>query len=237
MSDPLDALLAEVAAGRPAAGRPFVTLSYAQSLDGSIALREAESLALSGPASLAMTHRLRAAHDAILVGIGTVLADDPRLSVRHATGPNPRPVVLDSQLRLPLESRLLQGSPPPWIAAGLRAGADRQARLEDAGASILRVELARQGGLNLLHLLECLRQRGIERVMVEGGARVITSFLSEKLVDLFVLTVAPVIVGGVPGVHDLGIASPEQIPRLEQPQWVAAGSDLVVWGRLGWGTS
>ncbi|HEX9595492.1 MAG TPA: RibD family protein, partial [Anaerolineales bacterium] len=82
--------------------RPTVTLSYAQSLDGSIALHRGEPLTLSGPESMAMTHRLRAAHDAILVGIGTVISDDPQLNVRLVEGRNPQVVVLDSRLRLPL---------------------------------------------------------------------------------------------------------------------------------------
>ena len=87
-------------------GLPFVTLSYAQSLDGSIAARRGEALGLSGPESLRLTHRLRSMHDAILVGIGTVLSDNPRLTVRLVNGQNPRPIVVDSRLRIPLNCRL-----------------------------------------------------------------------------------------------------------------------------------
>src|SRR5690606_10285843 len=87
-------------------GRPFVTLSYAQSLDGSIAIRSGEPLVLSGPESLCFTHHLRSIHDGILVGIGTVLSDDPQLTVRHCEGESPQPIVLDSQLRIPSTARL-----------------------------------------------------------------------------------------------------------------------------------
>jgi riboflavin-specific deaminase-like protein len=89
-----------------AAERPFVTLSYAQSLDGSIALHNHAPLSLSGPESLCLTHQLRSMHDGILIGIGTVLSDDPQLTVRHWVGHNPQPIVLDSQLRIPAKARL-----------------------------------------------------------------------------------------------------------------------------------
>ncbi len=96
-------------------GRPLVTLSYAQDLDGSIAKRRGEPTSISGPESLEFTHRLRAAHDAILVGIGTVISDDPQLNVRFAKGNDPQIVVLDSQLRLPLQSKLLENSKKAWV--------------------------------------------------------------------------------------------------------------------------
>src|SRR5512133_2370683 len=100
---PLEELLSD--AGRE--GRPLVTLSYAQSLDGSLAAQRGTPLALSGPQSMELTHRLRAAQDAILVGIGTVLSDNPRLTVRLVEGSQPQPVILDSHLRFPLNANLL----------------------------------------------------------------------------------------------------------------------------------
>src|SRR5205823_12555295 len=107
--------------------RPFVTLSYAQSVDGSIAARPGQPLALSGALSMTLTHQLRAAHDAILVGIGTVLADNPRLSVRLVEGKDPQPIVADSRLRLPLSANLLYQHPlSPWIASGDQADVGRQ---------------------------------------------------------------------------------------------------------------
>src|SRR5512143_1701471 len=94
-------------------GRPLVSLCYAQSLDGCIAAERGRPTQLSGPETKQITHRLRALHDGILVGIGTVLADDPHLTVRHARGENPQPVVLDSRLRTPVEARLIAGHPRP----------------------------------------------------------------------------------------------------------------------------
>ena len=115
-------------------GRPFVTLSYAQSLDGSIAARRGATTPISGPDALRLTHQLRAHHDAILVGIGTVLADDPQLTVRLVAGPNPQPVIVDSRLRLPLTARLLSdGAPPPTAfsppsSSGAMVSTSRSAR-------------------------------------------------------------------------------------------------------------
>ncbi|MEZ4684476.1 MAG: GTP cyclohydrolase II, partial [Caldilineaceae bacterium] len=96
-------------------GLPFVTLSYAQSIDGSIAAADGRPLRISGDRAMQMTHMLRAAHDAILVGVGTVLADDPRLTVRLAPGNDPQPIILDSSLRTPLTARCLQNARAPWL--------------------------------------------------------------------------------------------------------------------------
>ena len=151
-------------------GRPFVTLSYAQSVDGSIAARPGQPLALSGALSMTLTHQLRAAHDAILVGIGTVLADNPRLTVRLVEGKNPQPIVADSRLRFPLSANLLCQHPlAPWIAAGEPADADRQHVLEAAGARVLRLPMNARGQVNLTALLERLGALGIQQC--DGGGR------------------------------------------------------------------
>ena len=177
-------------------GRPYVTLSYAQSLDGSIADRPGRPLSLSGSQSLAMTHTLRAAHDAILVGIGTVLADNPRLNVRLVPGRDPQPVIVDSRLRFPAYSNLLRNCRTPWIAASNGADPQRQRDLEEMGAKVL-VLPSQNGWVDLTSLLERLGELGMNSLMVEGGAQIITSFLSFRLVDQVVLTIAPMLVGGL----------------------------------------
>jgi len=110
--DVLRATDARLSAAAPT-DRPFITLCYAQSLDGSIALSDGRPLTLSSPPSLFRTHALRARHEGLLVGLGTILADDPQLTVRHAAGPNPQPVVLDTDLRTPRAARLF-GRPGSW---------------------------------------------------------------------------------------------------------------------------
>lgn len=233
--EPIDAWLASAQAHREGTGRPLVTLTYAQSLDGSITFRRGQPLALSGPESQALTHRLRARHDAILVGIGTLLADDPRLTVRLAEGPDPQPVVLDSHLRFPLQAALLSGGrKAPWIATLDGADSDRGALLQAAGARLL--HLPGEGGrISLPALLRCLGQMEVNSLMVEGGARVITSFLSKGLADLVIITISPSFVGGLHAVEAgaLGGAGERPVfPRLQDTGSTRLGDDLIVWGRL-----
>ena len=229
----IEALLAKSAEHCHKTGRPWVTLSYAQSIDGCIAVRPGQPLALSGTLSLTLTHQLRAAHDAILVGIGTVLADNPRLTVRLVEGVNPQPVVVDSRLRFPLDASLLRYHPlSSWLATSEHADLDRQRALEQAGARVLRLPTDLNGGVNLVILLERLGALGITCLMVEGGARIITSFLRQRLVDLLVLTVSPMLVGGLHAVNDLRETDPACFPRLQRPHIAWRGEDLILWGEL-----
>lgn len=232
MSEPSEALqavmtwLAQAAGHRQRTGRPFVTLSYAQSLDGCITDRPGQPLDLSGEAAMRLTHQLRAAHDAILVGRGTVLTDNPRLHVRLVEGRDPQPVILDSHLRVPLDANLItRRASPPWIAATDQADQEKQLALEAAGARILRLPADGDGRVSLPALLNRLGELGINSLMVEGGARVITSFLAERLVDGLVLTIAPVFVGGLHAVGRLA-----HMPRLRNMRHQQLGDDLIVWG-------
>lgn len=228
--------LAKAADHRREMGRPFVTLSYAQSLDGCIAAGSGQPLAISGRQSLVLTHQLRTAHDAILVGIGTVLADDPHLTVRLVDGKSPQPVVVDSRLRFPPGANLLRDHPlTPWIATSQQADPRRQEALEMAGARVLRLPTDANGWVSLVHLLERLSGLGINSLMVEGGAGIITSFLRERLVDLLMLTVSPMLVGGVHAVQGLGGGDLARFPHLHRPHSKWLGEDLILWGGIAWG--
>lgn len=232
MGDPLDPWLAEVAAVPAPESRPAVTLTYAQTLDGSLATSDRRTLRLSSPASLHWTHRLRAAHDAILVGVGTVLADNPRLTVRLVEGPDPRPLVLDTNLRTPPGAQLLRGPQSTWIMCAGDAPAERRRRLESAGAQLLEAPRAADGRLDLPAALATLKPRGIQRVMVEGGAEVIASFLRAGMVDTVLLTIAPRWVSGLPAVQADGLGL-----RLEGARWLPLDPDGIVFGRLAGGAS
>jgi GTP cyclohydrolase II len=220
-------------AGKPRNGRPFVTLAYAQSVDGSIALEPGRPYALSGPESMRLTHALRAAHDGILIGIGTLLSDDPRLTVRLVQGKSPQPVVVDSQLRTPLQSRLFNGVPPrpALIAATDAADEGRRAGLEARGATVLRVPAWENGWVDLPALMERLQEQGIAHLMVEGGARIITSFLRARLVDYAVVTVTPRFLGGMPA---LSADDRGSLPSLRTWDAHRVGDDLVLSGELRW---
>lgn len=230
---PIERLLADAEEHRLRVGRPLVTLSYAQSLDGSIAARWGESTPLSGHESLILTHRLRAAHDAIMIGVGTVLADNPRLTVRLVEGDNPQPIVLDSNLRIPLDANLLRGERLPWIATTEFADPERQAALEADGARILKIPTDKYGQVSLPAVLERLADLEISSLMVEGGARVITSFLSQLLVDQVVLTIVPIFMGGLSALESNRLLK-DSFPHLKNLGYEQLGEDLVVWGNLDW---
>jgi 3,4-dihydroxy 2-butanone 4-phosphate synthase/GTP cyclohydrolase II len=230
-----EARLRELIAAPPARdGRPFVTLSYAQSLDGSIAARRGEPTPISGPEAMRLTHQLRAHHDAILVGIGTIIADDPQLTVRLVRGPDPQPVVLDSRLRFPAWARLLREGRRPWIATTEAADRGRQAELEAAGARVVRLPADGVGMVSLEALLAYLDRRHIRSLMIEGGATVIGSVLAAHLADRLVLTIAPLLLGGLNAVGNLGQLNGQTFPHLAQPRHYALGKDMVLSGDLMW---
>jgi GTP cyclohydrolase II len=214
-----------------------VTLSYAQSLDGSIASFRGQKSLLSCRESRILTHRLRSAHDAVLVGIETVIADDPLLTVRLVKGGNPVPVVLDSNLRLPLSANLLKNEQSPFIAATINACRERQAILERLGAKVVRTTPDERGRVNLRSLLYQLWNSGVKSLMVEGGAGVITSFLSQRLVDHLVITVAPCFLGGFNAIENTWISGYQScrrvdLPELKNVRYEQVGNDIVVWATL-----
>jgi GTP cyclohydrolase II len=225
----------KTAAHHQRTGRPYVTLTYAQSLDGAIAARPGHPLALSCRESQTMTHALRAAHDVILVGIGTVLADNPSLTVRLIAGKNPQPVVLDSRLRFPLFAKLLQQKAiPPWIITAMAADAERQTILENLGARVYRLPAGDNGGIDIRELLRILGEMGIQGIMVEGGAQIITSFLACQAVDQVIVTIAPVLVGGVRVLDFFHQPRPKVYPRLINVDYQRIGEDLIVRGDPDW---
>ena len=233
---PFEKQLAGAQEHRERLGRPLVTLSYAQSLDGCIAARAGERLALSGPELMHLTHQLRAADNAILVGIGTVLADNPRLTVRLVQGQDPQPIVLDSHLRIPLEASLLQNSRQPWIICLEDADPIKSVELESFAACLVRLPADNAGRVSIPALLECLASSEINSLMVEGGARVISTFLHQNVVDWIILTIAPVFLGGLRAVDQEvlsdGSRSASPYPRLQNVGMERLGNDLIVWGNL-----
>jgi 3,4-dihydroxy 2-butanone 4-phosphate synthase/GTP cyclohydrolase II len=220
--------------------RPFVTLCYAQSLDGSIAIRSGEPLALSGQESLQLTHQLRSIHDGILVGIGTVLSDDPQLNVRHWTGLDPQPIVLDSKLRIPANARLRQlPDKRCWVLTTIEGESlanDGEDYLID-GLEITALKSNSEGRVCLERALRLLRTKGIKSLMVEGGAGVITAFLKAQLADAIVVTLVPCLVGGYKAVSDLGVRTKYQLPEISPLHSAQLGKDVILWGNLHYGAA
>jgi 3,4-dihydroxy 2-butanone 4-phosphate synthase/GTP cyclohydrolase II len=212
--------------------RPCITLAYAQSLDGCIAADHGLPTAISNCQTMALTHHLRAMHDALLVGVNTVIVDDPKLTVRLAPGDNPVPVVVDSSLRMPLNSTLFEQDSHPLVVTTAGSFASRRGALEDKGAEVISVATNPDGGVDLAEVFTMLRARGIRSVFVEGGAKIITSILAADLADQVVLTIAPQFLGGVRSVESLFGRGPNRRPELTDVVCERIGDDLVVQGNL-----
>ncbi|MFL5058778.1 MAG: bifunctional diaminohydroxyphosphoribosylaminopyrimidine deaminase/5-amino-6-(5-phosphoribosylamino)uracil reductase RibD [Xanthobacteraceae bacterium] len=207
-------------------GRPHVTLKLAISADGKAGLAGRRPVPITGAPATARVHRMRAMSDAIMIGIGTALADDPNLTCRlpGMTGHSPIRVVLDTTLRLPLASRLVDSAQdtPVWVIAGEAAPGAREHALRSRGVDVMRV--ATGGRLELSAVLQALGSRGITRLMVEGGPVLAASLLSADLVDEAALFRSPHLLGGgaIDALEGLPLTALTQSPRL-----VARGSERL----------
>jgi diaminohydroxyphosphoribosylaminopyrimidine deaminase/5-amino-6-(5-phosphoribosylamino)uracil reductase len=205
-----------------------VTLKLATSLDGRIATGAGQSRWITGPEARAEVHRLRASHDAVLVGIETALADDPELTVRLGgfEGRQPARVVLDSRQRLRCTAKLAQTARtvPTYVVT---TGAP-SAELTDCGVRVLRVEAVGDGRPELEAALAALQAEGLARVLVEGGGQVAASFLRCGLVDRIEWFRAPLLLGaeGRPAVGALAVAELADAPRFHRIEAHAVGDDL-----------
>jgi riboflavin-specific deaminase-like protein len=217
---------------------PFVTVKFAQTLDGRIATATGDSQWISGPSSLKLAHKLRREHDAIMVGIGTVVRDDPRLTVRLVYGRDPLRVILDSSLRLPAGARVLAGGAArsTLVITTDVADLDRAAEIETLGAEVLKLESAAgRAGVDVKKALENLGGRGISSVLVEGGAATVTSLLAARLVDRLVVAIAPKIIGrGTDAIGDLGIEHLKDALTFSSFKTRRLGLDIIVDARLDW---
>ena len=216
-------------------GMPLVTVKFAQTLDGRIATATGDSQWISSAESQRLAHKLRATNDAIMVGIGTVLADDPHLTARLVKGRNPSRIILDSRLRIPLDSKIVrsQGAAPTIIATTSRADKEKLSRLREMGIEVLVTQEDEAGEIDLCHLLRTLGKRGISSVLVEGGAEVITSLLRRNLADKLVIIIAPKIMGkGIEAVGELNIADVNQTLKLTFAKTYRMGEDLIIEARV-----
>ncbi|MDP9351374.1 MAG: dihydrofolate reductase family protein [Chloroflexota bacterium] len=218
-----------------AIARPAVTVSYAQTLDGRLATSTGSSRWISGPESLRFTHELRASHDAIMVGAGTVREDDPRLTVRLVPGRDPVRVVVDSMLRTPPTAAVLSDGAAAGtiLAVTDRAPEERCAAVRELGATVLRLPADPRGCVDLAALLMALHARGVGTVMVEGGARLITSLLRARLVDGLAVCIAPKILGkGIEAIGDLGIRDLSEALALVETRVTPLGTDWIIESRV-----
>ncbi|MGA2780375.1 MAG: bifunctional diaminohydroxyphosphoribosylaminopyrimidine deaminase/5-amino-6-(5-phosphoribosylamino)uracil reductase RibD [Smithella sp.] len=216
-------------------GLPFVTIKYAQTLDGRIATATGESQWISSEASLKFTHKLRAAHDAILVGAGTVIKDNPELTVRLVRGRNPLRVIVDSELKISQQAKVFQNiSGSGTLIATIKTADDLQfQRLANPGVEIITVDADKQGNVDLKKLLSMLAKRNISSLLIEGGAQIITSVLKNNLANRLVTIIAPKIIGsGIEAVGDLNIRSLGAAKILSIQKVSRHGDDIIIDSRF-----
>ena len=215
-------------------GLPFVTAKWAMTLDGRIATRTGDSRWISSEASRALAHEVRATSDAILVGVGTVLRDDPQLTARGPAARQPARVVVDSTLRIPGDARLLaRNGAPVIIATTSRAPRDARAALEARGVEVC-VADGPNGRVDLAAVLAALGQRGMTSLLVEGGGTIHGAFVDGGLVDKVLVFLGPLIVGGpAPGpIGGAGVETIAQALRLAEVTIRQVEGDVVIEGYL-----
>jgi len=216
-------------------GMPFVTIKYAQTLDGRIATATGDSQWISSEDSLKYAHSLRAQHDAILVGAGTVIKDNPELTVRLVRGRNPLRVIVDSELNISRQAKIFQNiSSTPTLIATIKTAADpRFGRLAGSGAEIITIKADKKGNVDLKKLFKMLAARKISSILIEGGAGVITSVLKNNLANRLVTIIAPKIIGrGIEAVGDLNIRKLDAAKILTVQKVLRRGDDIIIDSRL-----
>ena len=212
----------------PHTARPYVVVKYAQSIDGRIATATGDSRWISSEEERAMSHAMRARCDGIMVGVGTVLNDDPQLTVRLVPGPSPRRVVLDSTLRSPLTARVFDNAAPTVVIT--TEASDREKRAELRARDVA-VHVVREGpgGVDVGAAISLVGKLGMSSLLVEGGQRIITSLLRAQAADRIIVAMAPMVLGrGVEGVGDLGVALVTEGISLTNRSVALAGTDVVI---------
>lgn len=218
-------------------GSSYLTLKLALSLDGRIATRSGASKWITCAESRLRVQALRAQHDAVMVGVNTVLTDNPRLTVRDVPGRSPARVIVDSKLRIPLSSQVVQTASqvPTCVATTTQAPRAQVEALEALGVRIVRVPATAEGRCDTVALLRELAVREVVSVMCEGGSELAGSLLAHALVNEMHVFMAPRLLGprGRPGAVDwAGPDNPADAPHIDPPHWELSGVDAYIWGPL-----
>ena len=216
-------------------GMPYITVKYAQTLDGRIATKSGDSQWISSEASRRYVHRLRSINQGIMVGAGTVVADNPQLTVRHVRGKNPFRIIVDSKLRIPIKSSVLTDANAclTIIATTSDAPAAKIAAVKKRGVEVWVVRKERDGRVGLRDLLKQLGKREIMSVLIEGGSGIITSLLKSGLVDKMIIPIAPMIVGkGLEAIGDLNINKINKSIRFTSFKTMKKGDDIIFEGTM-----
>jgi len=210
--------------------KPYITVKFAQTLDGKIAAPDGSSKWISAGPARKFAHELRAKNDAVLVGIKTVLRDDPGLTVRLAKGKNPARVVIDPKLRVGLAARVVRETnlAKTIIITTAKAPGGKIKRLEAAGVEIIVMPESKSGYIDLRDIIRILYKKGMKKILVEGGSRVIASFLRARLADKVIAIISPKILGrGVESAGDMGIKNIKNAVGLRIKNVKRLGKDVI----------
>jgi len=216
-------------------GIPYVTIKYAQTLDGRIATKTGDSQWISSEASRKYVHVLRSTNDCVMVGAGTVIADNPQLTVRHVKRKNPLRIIVDSKLCIPINSSVLTDDNQHLtiIATTSKAPLRKITTIKKLGVEVLIVKKERRGVVSLSSLLKELGKREIMSVLVEGGAEIVTSLLKANLVDKMIIPIAPKILGkGLEAIGDLNINKIKNAIQFSSFKTMKKGEDIIFEGTI-----
>ena len=207
-------------------GRPLVILKLAQTLDGRIATRSGESRWITGAPARTCAHRWRRRVDCVAVGAGTVVADDPRLDVRHVKGSDPRPLVVDGRLRVSPRARVFQGH-RPILATCAAASTARLEPFVEQGVEVWTFA-GPDGRIDLDQLAERAGRANITSLLIEGGGQLAGAALERRIVDQVLIFIAPRLLGeGIPAVAGLGAKSMDQTIALKNARLCRLGVDIL----------
>ena len=215
--------------------RPFVSLKFAETLDGKLATWARDSHFVTGQEAHVYSHYLRKIHDAILVGIGTVQDDDPELTTRLVEGKNPVRVVLDSRARIPLSAKVLQGETKTIIVTGSDAAAENCGKLRGLQNVEVITLPCENGKISIPALLQALYEHEIASVLVEGGSEALGSFLDARVADRVYAFIAPKLTGGknaLPAIGGKGISVMSECASVTEPELLTLGKDWLITGRI-----
>lgn len=216
-------------------GLPYVTLKIAQTLDGRIAVPSGKSKWITGETSRKQVHRMRQAHDAVLVGVDTVIQDDPLLTPRAGKRVTSRRIILDSKLRIPDAARVLRSShsEKTILITTRQADPEKIERIRQNGVEVWQVAQDQSGRVRIQAALKRLGKSRIASVLVEGGSRIFSAFIEQKLFDELVVFMAPVCFGsGLSAVNLSPISDPSKALKFSSVSWKKAGQDMMFRGRI-----
>ncbi len=210
--------------------KPYITLKFAQTLDGKIAAKDGSSRWISNPASRKFAHKLRTSNDAVLIGAGTVINDDPLLSARLVKGKNPIRVVIDGNLRIPTSSKIVKTAKQikTLIVTSPASPRRKIEALSKKGAGFVFLSPSEGGNIDIRRIILILYKIGIRKLLVEGGRKIITAFIKEKLADRIIIIIAPKMLGeGIESVGNMGIGNIKEALRLNLESVKRLDGDVI----------